>query len=377
MSKRINIIGGGATALMFACHIDTSKYTVHLYEKEKTLGRKLMVAGKGGFNLTHGESISEMIPKYSTSFLDKSLLHFTNIHLIEWLKENGISTYKGSSGRIFPTKGIKPSEVLLRVIKLINEKHINIHFNSSWVGYNENQIKIEHDNSVDTVKWTSLFPDKIKINPFQPSNCGYIVNWDSSFREFYNGKPIKNIKVSIDDVYKKGELLITKKGLEGGAIYALSPQIRKSLTLFASALINIDLKPNITEKQLIKSLKLKKRNQSWKDFLTKIIKLDKTQYALFFHHTSKEIYLSDDKLINAIKALKISIIGSSAIDEAISTVGGVCTDELNTNFELKQLKNHYVIGEMIDWDAPTGGYLLQACFSMGVSLANYFNKKDR
>lgn len=358
-----------------------------------------MVAGKGGFNLTHGEDISEMLKRYSTPFIHDSILNFTNNDLIDWLKNTGITTYKGSSNRIFPTKEIKPADVLAKIIGLLNKNGINIHFNSSWVGYDANKLKIKQGDTITSISgdytiyalggkswaktgsdgnWVSLFPSPITIVPFEASNCGYLVNWNNQIIEKLEGKPIKNIAVSINGVSKKGELLVTKRGLEGGAIYALSPQIRASLNSNKDTLVNIDLKPTVTNEQLINSIQLKRTNQSWKDFLTKVIKLDKTHYSLFIHYTPKEVYQSSEAIINAIKSLKIPITGSNPIDEAISTVGGISPDELSENFELDKLPNHYIIGEMIDWDAPTGGYLLQACFSMGVYLAQHFNiKKDR
>ncbi len=397
MKKQIAIIGTGPSALMLASTLDEKYFDIIMYERKAAPARKFLVAGDGGFNLTHSEDKPSFIQRYTpVSFFEKIIASFSNADLINWLKAIGIPTYTGSSKRVFPEKGIKPIDVLNAILEKLKEKKIIIETQQEWQGWNErNELqffsndKYSYSNPDIVVfalggsswsitgsdgKWTSYLAEKgIDMVPFQPSNCAYAVRWPSDLLKAAEGKALKNIAVTCEAKEKKGELVITKSGIEGGAIYALSPEIRKQLSENKTASIFIDLKPQLTKSEIIERLSFTKGNNSITKNLTNKIKLDATQVALLKNLLSKDEYTDAQVLAEKIKNLPITITGSAPIDEAISTVGGILLAEIDENFQLTKLLNHYAIGEMLDWDAPTGGYLLQACFSMGHKLGTHLN----
>lgn len=398
MKKSIAIIGAGPSSLMLAAMLDTNKFDVVIYEHRPAPGRKFLVAGKGGFNLTHSEATSLLISRYTPSrFFSKIIEHFNNTDLQNWLSGNGIKTYTGTSKRIFPAKGTKPIEVLNTFLNILDQKGICIKTKHEWKGWTkENDLLFEHNNQETIVKsdiivfalggaswkvtgsdgtWTKSFRDKnIIIVPFLPSNCRYEIKWAKPFLELTEGKSLKNISITCNSVEKKGELLITKHGLEGSAIYSLSPEIRKGLLKAPFALIFLDLKPSLTLETIRQKLR-QRGNKSFSKLLESELNLNTQQLSLLKNHLSKEEFTDPEILAVKIKELPLKITGFAPIDEAISTVGGIDLNEINDYFELKKLPGHFVIGEMLDWDAPTGGYLLQGCFSMGHYLANYLNDK--
>ncbi|HIP36773.1 MAG TPA: TIGR03862 family flavoprotein [Crocinitomix sp.] len=392
--QNIAIIGGGSSALFFASKINTSKYNVNLYEQNSTLGRKFLVAGKGGFNLTHSEDIKLIISRYTPQqFLTKALSRYSNEYLINWFKSIGINMFIGSSKRVYPSAGTKPIQVLKAIENLINSNHVKLNFNHKWIGWKNNQLIFENLKCVkaDIVvfsmgggswsvtgsnrNWLKIFKEKgIETIPFYPSNCAYNIIWDTSFIEVFEGEPLKNIAIKCKDQIQKGEIVLTKFGIEGNAIYALSPQIRKELNLHQSSEISIDFKPMLTLQNLLDKY-INSNQKSITQILLRDLKLSRPQIGLLKTFLSKDKFTNPKCLVNAIKSFKLTIVGVSPLDKAISTVGGVTLHSVDENFQLKQLPNHYCIGEMLDWDAPTGGYLLQACYSMGNYLAEYLNQK--
>ena len=394
--KSIAIIGGGPAALMLAAMLDEKKYAIHIYEKNTTVGRKFLVAGDGGFNLTHSEEIEAFITRYTPqSFIEKVLRAFTNKDLCDWLSGIGIETYTGSSKRIFPLQGIKPIEVLNAFLEKLKAKGVQMHVRHEWTGWNEtNALQfltrertalIQADVVVFALggsswkvtgsdgTWLNLFQQKgIEVKPFQASNCAWQIQWAAEFISKHEGKWLKNISVSTEGVERKGELVITESGIEGGAVYALSPLLRKQLNEKNIAEIKIDFKPTFSKAELVQKLSVKP-GKSVTEILIKELKLTDTQIALLKTYVSREDFMDAGKLAASIKSFGLPVIGTGPIDEAISTVGGIALSEVDENFQLKNLPQHYVIGEMLDWDAPTGGYLLQGCFSMGAAVAKHLN----
>ena len=392
MKKTVSIIGGGPAAMLLAAHLNHKLFDVTIYEKNKALGRKFLVAGKGGFNLTHAEGLATFISRYTPpEFLKKALENFTNDDLRDWLNTLNIPTFVGSSKRVYPEKGIKPIEVLTAILDDIKQKGVQIKTEQNWLGWNANNelifesgLSVKADINVFALgggswrktgsagDWLNLFSEKdIKALPFQASNCAFKIDWKTDFLIKNEGKPIKNIKISCKNASKKGETVITQFGLEGGAIYALSPQIREQLNENGKAAIRIDLKPALTVKEIEERLSTGKITEQLKN----AIKLEKPKVNLLKHYLNKTEFLDVQFLAKSIKNFPLEITSLSPIDEAISTVGGIDLNEMNENFELNKISNTYIIGEMLDYDAPTGGYLLQSCFSMGVHLANHLNKK--
>lgn len=395
-TKSLAIIGGGSAALMLAAEIDTSKYKVTIYEKNQALGRKFLVAGKGGFNLTHSSPISEMKSNYvaNQTILD-SLDEFTNQDFIQWLQENGIETFVGSSKRIFPVKPTKPIQVLNAFENKLKKNGVEIAFSHTWKGFQgsnlvfdskEGETQITADVVVFALggaswkktgsegDWRSYFEEKgIETTDFSPSNCGVAITWKEKFAKTNEGQPLKSIEVSAGDLSKKGDLIITRLGIEGSAMYAMSPEIRKQLEEDGEAIVYLDLKPTTKKEALLRKMHSPKKKNTWSEHLIWQLKLSKPMFDLLKRTCEKEEFMNPDFLADHIKKIPLKITGFDDIDKAISTVGGIKLEEISANFELKKLPNHYVIGEMLDWDAPTGGYLLQACMSMGIKTSKVLN----
>jgi uncharacterized flavoprotein (TIGR03862 family) len=382
---KIAIIGSGPAGLMLAAGLDESKFEVTVYEKNSAPGRKFLVAGSGGFNLTHSEPLEQFIKRYTpASFTEPALRAFSNADLQAWFAGIGIPTFTGTSRRIFPKKGIKPIEVLNAILKMLKDKNVTLHTNYNWQGEEMNADITVFALGGSSWKvtgsdgnWTTYFQDKgIEIIPFQASNCAFQINWPKNLVSLAAGLPLKNISLKSLNVRKEGEAVITAFGMEGSAIYALSPQIRQQLNEHKKAICFIDLKPSLSLDKLAELLKIKPASTTMTKYLDSVINLSKSQLALLKNLTVKEDFLGPETLAGKIKELPLEITAAGPIDEAISTVGGIALGEIDENFQLKKLPNRYVIGEMLDWDAPTGGYLLQACFSMGRKLANYLNQSE-
>jgi uncharacterized flavoprotein (TIGR03862 family) len=384
--KKIAIIGGGPAGMM-AADMLSPFHEVHIYEKEKGVGQKFLVAGKGGFNITNGLKGKELAAKYTPEyFLKEALLDFDSTSVREWLSQMGIPTYEGSSGRVFPKKGLTPADILQKLKEKLVQQGAEFHLKHAITGFNEdqsvtfkngrNKITVQSDYFIfalggaswpvtgSTGEWKKIF-DKagIRTLPFQSSNCGIHINWPESIKSNHTGKPLKNIAVSVDGIYQKGEVLITDYGLEGNAIYPVVPEIRKSLSANDPVHILLDLKPFNTEGRLLKKVQGKTATKT-KNY-AEIFNLDSVQLALIKAFTTKETFLSPELFAASLKQIELPVESLRPVEEAISTIGGIALEEMNADFSFKKRPNCFAIGEMLDWDAPTGGFLIQGCFSMG------------
>ena len=397
MKKTISIIGGGASALILGCELNTKKYTVSIFEKNTALARKFLVAGDGGLNLTHSEDESKFILRYTPyEFLETAFKNFSNKDLIKWLNNTGLETFVGTSGRVFPKKGIKPIDVLNRLEEKIKSNSVKINFKHEWTGFSENNElifktptgnkQIQSDVVIFCLggaswpvtgskgDWLSFFKDKkIKTTPFEASNCSFKINWPQELIKVIEGKPLKNISIKCGNKIHAGEIVLTSFGIEGSGIYPLSPQIRDELNKLGLAKIYIDLKPLSSSEEVLKKITNSRSKLSYTENIVKQLNLNKTQIILLKSVMSKSDFLDPIKIVNNLKNLELLISSLGPIEDAISSVGGISLTEISEDFELKKLKNKFVIGEMLDYDAPTGGYLLQSCFSMGKYLADHLN----
>ena len=391
--KKLTIIGGGPAALILAAEIDTEKYEVTLCEKKKTVGRKFLVAGEGGLNLTYNSSLEKLINQYSPSeFMSPILRQFTNEDLMNWLKLRGIPTFIGSSNRVFPEPELKPIEVLNKIVSDIETKNIKFKLGTEWLGWGEDgNLRFEKSEEIasDIVvfamggaswkvtgsdgKWSDNFLERgIDVKPFRAANCAFSVDWDKDFINAHEGKPLKNIALTFNRHFSKGELVISKFGLEGNALYALSQKIQEKLLSEEDAIIHLDLKPTMTLEQIRNKYKQSRRSKVT-EILKKDLNLDSTSIGLLKQFTDKATFSDPNLLTESIKSVPVTLHYSGKLDEAISTLGGISLDEIDENFQYKKIPNAYAIGEMLDWYAPTGGYLLQGCFSMGFVLAKHLN----
>ena len=386
--KKIIIIGGGAAGLMAADRL-CDDYEIAIYEKGKTIGRKFLVAGNGGFNLTNKAIGDDLTKQYlANDFFVKALLQNDSLKMREWLSKLGIPTFVGTSGRVFPEKGIKPIHVLKKIKDRLVEKGVNFFFHHEFISFDEKckvivrnkdeELTLEADYFIFSLggaswsvtgsdgKWVSAFEKiGIKTNPFQASNCGVNIEWPDHFKKHHAGKPLKNIEIEIDDFKVKGEAIITDHGLEGNAIYPLIWKVREAFKNKTIQKINIDFKPLNSREQLLK--KIENKTPKTKVF-AQALNLNATQIALIKSFSEKESFLKPPVFITSVKHLQIPIQSLRPIEEAISTVGGIDLDEVNSNFSLKKYPHIFTIGEMLNWDAPTGGFLLQGCFSMANAI---------
>lgn len=396
LKTTVAIVGGGSAALMLASVLDPDRFSVSIYERNAAPGRKFLVAGDGGFNLTHSESPELFISRYTPSgFLKEAFTHFSNHDLISWLAGIGIDTYTGSSGRVFPRKGIKPVDVLNAFLKQLEERKVQIFTRRLWTGFDaegalcfENGEKVKSDLTVFCLggaswpvtgshgDWGRYFEThRITVKPWEASNCSFRVDWPKGLPGKAEGKALKNLSLRCGEHPVKGEIVMTAFGLEGSGIYPLSPQIRAGLHRDGYTTLFMDLKPEISVSLIEERIRKRPGKRSYTEEITVALNLSDAQLQLLKHALSKKEFLDAALLAKNIKALKVAVNGTGPVEEAISTVGGIALSEINSEFELKKLPRHFVIGEMLDYDAPTGGYLLQSCFSMGKWLGDFLNKK--
>ncbi|MBK7214847.1 MAG: TIGR03862 family flavoprotein [Bacteroidales bacterium] len=397
MRKTIMIYGAGAAGLLAAMKL-CRDHEVIVVDKERNIGQKLLIAGKGGLNITNHAEIQDLLPKYiPEGFLDESLRENDTLAFRSWLEQNGIPTYTGSSGKVFPEKGNNSKSILQNFKKKLQAAGVEFRMKSRFAGFNtELKPQIEtkgvdesaeadyHIFALGGASWPQTGSDGswleqfrnagFAILPLEASNCGVNIQWPESISRFHTGKPLKNISISFKDKSSKGEAVLTETGLEGYALYPLIPLIREGLNKNETVIIELDLKPNSSVEQL--KLKLSGKNIKPQKY-AEALNLNPLQMALAKALTSKETYLNSLEFAAAIKKLPLKIESLRPIEEAISSVGGLAVTELNSDFSLVRNPNLFAIGEMTNWDAPTGGFLLQACYSMACRVSRAIEERNQ
>lgn len=398
MKKSIAIVGGGACALMLAAELNPEKFEVTVYEHNAALGRKFLVAGDGGLNLTHSENESDFITRYTPfEFLSKAFTAFSNKHLMEWLHSHGVETFVGTSGRVFPAKGIKPVEVLNVFLRQLKRNRVVIKTKHQWLGFTNkgellftagtDELRVKSDYVVfclggaswpvtgSTGTWLQYFEkQQVALSSFAASNCTFTIQWPAELLSKLEGKVLKNAAFSCAGKEQLGEAVITANGIEGSGVYPLSPYLRNQLQLHGEARLFVDFKPGIGMPELVKKLQALKGKDNYTQQVAKQLNLNAQQMALIKYYSNREEFFDPVILAQKIKGLALTVTGTGNVEEAISTTGGIKLEALTPQFELKHLPGHFCIGEMLDYDAPTGGYLLQSCFSMAWYTAALFNE---
>lgn len=394
-NKVIAIIGGGPAGLMAAEVLSQSDYTVNVFDAMPSMARKFLRAGIGGLNLTYDEPLEAFLDKYAgrRNELTSLLKQFTPKNLITWVNNLGIETFVGSSHRVFPRE--KKAAPLLRAwLHRLRQAGVIFHSKHYWLGWNEEnalrfntpkkgEVTFKSDATVLALggaswpqlgsdgNWVKILAEKgIEINPLRPSNCGFVVAWSDFFREKFAGQPIKAVTASIQqsngEVFKKsGELMVSKTGIEGGLIYALSAKARENIEKNGSATIYLDLNPDRTLEQITLKLSEPRGKNTLAKHLKNKLNIDGVKAALLREYSDQSIFSQADVFAKLIKAFPMTLIKTNPISEAISTTGGVKFEELNENQMLIKMPGVFCAGEMLDWEAPTGGYLLSACFASG------------
>lgn len=390
MKKSIAIIGGGPAGLMAAEVLSEHNLQVNVYDSMPSFGRKFLMAGKSGLNITHSESYEKFVTRYGErqKEIKSHLKNFTAEDVRAWAKELGVETFVGTSGRVFP-KEMKASPLLRMWLKRLQENGVKFFTRHHWKGWENDylifdspngEIKIKPDATVlalggaswsklgSSGEWSSWLSEAgVKVEAFRPSNCGFVVDWSNHFREKFHGHPIKSVTLSFEDFKQQGEFIVTKTGVEGSLIYAASSKLRDSIQSTGSAALQLDLAPDSSREKLIHALAKPRGSRSMTSHIEKTIGLKGVKVGLLYEFVSKEDFANIEKLVDAIKNLQIPLIATSLIDKAISTAGGINFDELDSNLMLKKIPGVFCAGEMLDWEAPTGGYLLTACFATGRS----------
>ena len=398
MSKNIAVIGAGPAGLMAAETLAGSGHSVIVYERMPSPARKLLMAGRGGLNLTHSEPMPAFLAHYGgdegmRSRLADAIAAFAPDALISWAHGLGQETFTGSSGRIFP-KAMKSSTLLRAWLRRLESQGVRLRTRHEWRGWCEDgRLRfVRADGSEDRVAadatllalggaswprlgstgdWLAVLAARgVASAPFAPSNCGVTLAWSELFRTRFAGKPLKRIALACAGVQVRGEALVTATGLEGGAVYALSDPIRRALASSSPARLTMDLRPDLATADLVRKLSLPRQKQSASTFLRKATGLPPVAIALLREATGGALPIGAYALADLIKAVPLDVTGMAGIERAISTVGGVALDAIDDRFMLTSLPGVFVAGEMLDWDAPTGGYLLQACFATGVAAAH-------
>lgn len=394
---RVAVVGGGPAGLMAAETLALGGAAVTLYERMPRVARKLLLAGRGGLNLTHSEPLRQIMTRYrgGASRLRGSIEAFPPDALRAWCEDLGQETFVGSSGRVFP-RAMKTSPLLRAWLARLGELGVEIELNHRWTGWDaqgrlvfeapEGRVAAECRATVLALggaSWPRLGSDGswvapleesgIAVTPLSPSNCGIRVAWSETFRTRFAGTPLKRIALTCAGEMARGEALITLQGIEGGAVYALAAPIRDEIAKHGCAELAIDLRPDESTDAIAARLAKPRGKQSLATFLRKALRLDPAAVGLLHeaaHGTGRPLAsYGPGEVAHLVKAVPLSADALAPIERAISTAGGVAFGEVDESLMLRRKPGTFVAGEMIDWDAPTGGYLLQACFATGRAAA--------
>lgn len=391
----VAVIGAGPAGLMAAEVLATGGAQVTIYERMPSAGRKFLMAGRGGLNLTHSEPLDQFVARYreATPHLRDAIEAFSPDALRAWSEGLGQPTFVGSSGRVFP-QVFKASPLLRAWLRRLEQFGVRFALRHHWTGWGANgDFQFETPEGLTLFKpdaivialggasWPRLGADGgwidtldakgIGVAPLRPANSGFRVAWSDLFRERFEGEPLKGVALSFGGQSVRGEVTITRDGIEGGAIYALSAPLRDTVLANGAAVLHLALRPDLPHADLVKRLSTSRKKQSLSTYLRKQAALSPVAIGLLQEATIALDLLpstmSPEQLATFVNAVPVKLTGVASIDRAISTAGGISFDEIDAHYMLRKLPGVFVAGEMLDWEAPTGGYLLQACFATGAA----------
>ena len=398
--QTVAVIGGGPAGLMATEVLAQGGTRVELFDAMPTVGRKFLMAGKGGMNITHAEPAADFYTRYGArrAQLQPLLEDFGAEALRAWMHGLGIASFVGSSGRVFP-EGMKAAPLLRAWLHRLREAGVQFHMRHRWLGWGdagperttpalrfatpEGEVTTQADAVVLALgggswarlgsdgAWVPLLAQRgIAVAPLQPANCGFDTGWSAHFSERYAGQPLKNVALSFTDAEGKrhsrnGDVMVTATGVEGGPIYALSALLRDEIAARGAARLQLDLMPCKTLERLTAEVSHPRGLRSMSSHLQSRANIKGVQSGLLRELLPKDIFDDPARLAAAIKALPLTLRAPRPLDEAISSAGGVRFDALDERLMLRTLPGVFCAGEMLDWEAPTGGYLLTACFASG------------
>ncbi len=388
MQKSVAIIGGGPAGLMAAEVLSQGGARVEVFDAMPSLGRKLLMAGKSGLNMTHSEPHEKLVGRYGAreSELRPYLDRFNGEALRAWARELGSETFVGTSGRVFPV-AMKASPLLRAWLKRLQDGGVTWHRRHQWLGWREGslafatpagEVHARPDATVlalggaswpklgsrgEWVEW--LRRAGVQIAPFRPANCGFSVAWSPHFRDRFPGQPLKSVALSVGRFQQQGEFVVTQTGVEGSLIYAAAATLRDLLDATGSAAITLDLLPDWSANKVLTALERPRGSRSLSNHLEKTVGIRGVKAGLVYEFVPREILAQPVRLAAALKALVVPLASANSLETAISSAGGIDFAELDSRLMLKKLPGVFCAGEMLDWEAPTGGYLLTACFATG------------
>jgi uncharacterized flavoprotein (TIGR03862 family) len=392
---RVVVVGAGPAGLMAADVLSSAGAPVTVLERMPSPGRKLLMAGRGGLNLTHGEPLPTFMSRYGAaeSWLEPIITAFPPSTLVAFAEALGQTTFVGSSGRIFP-KAMKASPLLRALLGRLADRGVEVLVRHRWLDVDaDGGVRVadaagrEAHIAADAVvlalggaSWPRLGSDGswvrileewgIGITPLSPANAGIAVPWSAVFQERFAGTPLKRVRLSMANGRTvSGELMITRAGVEGGAVYALAPDISAAIAATGRAQLELDLRRDLDAETLTTRLAQPRGKQSVTNWLRKAAGLAPVAIGLLREIHGRDLPADAELLARAAKALPITTTGFTGLERAISTAGGIRADEIDDHLMLRKRPGVFVAGEMLDWSAPTGGYLLQACFASGFAAA--------
>ena len=413
-SARVAVIGGGPAGLMAAEALASGGVQIDVYDAMPSVGRKFLMAGKGGMNITHSEPLEAFLGRYGARREQIAALldMFGPDALRAWLHKLGVETFVGSSGRVFPTD-MKAAPMLRAWLHRLRESGVRFHMRHKWVGWDasdgagdEGTRNTERGNSpqqtllfmtptgeqqvrADAVifalgggSWPRLGSDAawvplmtardVPVAPLLPANCGFDANWSDYFRERFAGQPVKPVSITLigkdgNAQHRQGEFVVTETGIEGSLVYALSAAIRERILTDGEVTIMLDLAPALTAQRVLDEVTRPRGSRSMSTHLQSRIGLGGVKLGLLHEALSKEAFADTALLAQTIKALPLTLVRPRPIEEAISSAGGVPFEALDARLMIGHVPGAFCAGEMLDWEAPTGGYLLTACFASGLA----------
>jgi uncharacterized flavoprotein (TIGR03862 family) len=385
----VAIIGGGPAGLMAAEVLSGHGIQVDLYDAMPSLGRKFLMAGKGGLNLTHSEPIDAFLARYGERRpqLEPLIAAFGPDDLRAWAAGLGVDTFVGTSGRVFPAE-MKAAPLLRAWLHRLRGAGVRFHVRHRWLGWDaEGGLRFATPAGEQTVaaaatvlalgggSWAKLGSDGawvsvlarrgVPVAPLKPANCGFDCAWSEHFRSRYAGEPLKSVALAFAGETRRGEFVVTEHGVEGSLVYAYSARLRDAIECDGSATFELDLLPDWPAERVLAEVTRPRGSRSLSSHLQSRLGLTGVKAGLLRECLAKDEFADPARLAAAIKALPIPVLAPRPIDEAISTAGGVAFAALDEGLMLRDLPGVFCAGEMLDWEAPTGGYLLTACLASG------------